>query len=786
MKRWFEKLLLHYKGNIFPMLMNVIGMTIAFIAAIVILLQVYYDVTYDTFHKNADRLYQLQMVKPSWDNKDSVSRTLELAVPFVKELLKEDKTPEIKTASFSHWRTQYKTWHGIKHDFAQPFRIVDGAFIKMFSFEPVSGDFNDFNNSEPVVLIPESIALKQWGSTDIVGKEVLSGKSNVKIGAVYKDFPSNSMVKNDFYMPMNGVKKDEKNWGNWEYTIFIELSEFASYEDLKTILDNRLDEIKERYKSESPLSMNSWEVELVPIHDLHYITVLTDVNYFKISKDDIKLLFIISLIIILIAGFNFTNFSIALIPQRIKNVNLHRILGAGRKRLIAGVLGESVLLVLISWILAVLSLIVFVDEWLFSTSTVRLNEMEIFPVIGYTLLMAVVLGVLIGLYPAIYLTRESPQIALKRHFGLSRTGKFMQNVLLTLQLFCSITLITISYTMLLQERYLLSGGTFNKDQLLFAYMKDTIPDSKPLYEQMSAIDGVEGVALSLKILTTQDEYTSWGWNGVITTMLPVSRNYPDVMGIDMVEGRTFNETDSIAVIFNETAHKMYSDKIALGKRFGAGNGFDGFEIIGICKDVNFKSLRSEIEPMGFFVVEDENLTCVNVKISNVCDVNEVKKSLTEILDRIDGNYQHTFRNLDEIYTSTYRYENLTTNRITLLALVAIIISVMGLYGMIIMNGEYSLKEIATKKVLGAGVCLLIGEQLRRYMFMLMIAVCGCVPLYYYFINEIWLSRFYYHVEASWWLCMLPVILTILFVLVLAVVFMLRYMYKNPSEILKYE
>ncbi len=362
----------------------------------------------------------------------------------------------------------------------------------------------------------------------------------------------------------------------------------------------------------------------------------------------------------------------------------------------------------------------------------------------------------------------------------------MQNVLLTLQLFCSITLITISYTMLLQERYLLSGGTFNKEQLLFAYMKDTIPDSKPLYEQMSAIDGVEGVALSLKILTTQDEYTSWGWNGVITTMLPVSRNYPDVMGIDMVEGRTFNETDTIAVIFKETAHKMYSDKIALGKRFGAGNGFDGFEIIGICKDVNFKSLRSEIEPMGFFVVEDENLTCVNVKISSGCDVNEVKKSLTEILDRIDGNYQHTFRNLDEIYTSTYRYENLTTNRITLLALVAIIISVMGLCGMIIMNGEYSLKEIATKKVLGAGVCLLIGEQLRRYMFMLMIAVCGCVPLYYYFINEIWLSRFYYHVEASWWLCMLPVILTIFFVLVLAVVFMLRYMYKNPSEILKYE
>lgn len=782
MKQLLSRLKIQYRGVWIPMLMNIAGMTVAIVAAIAMLSQVWFDVTYDTFHHNADRLYKMHLIYPT-ATIDSMGRTKTLAMPVVKKMC--DSVSGIKSVSYSCLDSEYKTWHGETGVFSHPYFTVDGSFVKMFDFDLVSGDLNLFLNDENAVLIPESLARLKWGRVDIVGGVVAKEPDTIKIAGIYRDFPQNSLLKNNLYRFLGTTHRRNEN--SWVYDVFVELDEKADLADVKQRLDKNFDAIKQKLEETTPLSIDNYTIELMPIHELHYVTEMVEANDSKVSKDGVFLLMGISVIILLIAGFNFANFSISRVPRRIKNVNVRRILGASRRRIVFSIIGESVFQVVLSWFLAVVVVIVFADEWMFGVSSNRLYLTEIFPIFFVTLAIVVFLGVLIGIYPAVKLTRLQPQTALKHHSGLSRSSRILQDVLLTVQMFCSFTLITCTYTMLLQEHYLKSGGNIDKEHLLFAYMKDTIPDAEPLYEKLNSIPGVSGTALSMRILTTQDQYSLWrGTDNVEVTVLPVSYNYLDVMGIGIAEGQNFQKDDSNVVIMNETAHKQYCDKVAVGKRFFMTENFEGLEIVGICEDVNFKSLRYEIEPMAFLLLGGNNLTCVNVRIDNDTDVEDVKNMLTSSLDVIDANYRHTFRSLDDIYTSTYRYETLTTNRIFLFALVAIVISLMGLCAMVIVNGEYGMKNIAVKCVNGASVSQLLIEQLKRYVVMMVIAGIGSCVMYYLFMEEVWLSRFNYHVEILWWHCFAPLSIMMIGVLLLASALVIRYMRIQPATVLKYE
>lgn len=784
MKRLLSQLKIRFRGVWVPMFMNVAGMTVAMVAAIVMLAQVRFDATYDTFHRNADSLFSMQMVYPT-NTPDSVGRTTTLPMPVVEQLIKD--VPGVKTVSFTLMRSTYKTWHGSDYDFSHPYFRVDGNFVRMFDFDIVAGDVNVFSEDENAVLIPESVARKQWGTVDVVGRVIAEEPDTVRIAAVYKDFPHNSLVKNNLYRPLDDVSQAKADWDYWMYEVWVELDTKADVSQISARIAQNFEALKPEMAKKVSLSLKKRRMELIPIHELHYVSEMVEANDAKMSKNSVKFMFVISVVVLLIAGFNFANFSIARIPRRVKNVNMRRLLGATRIRLVGGIIGESVLQVAISWVMAVVIIIAFADEWMFGVASNRLYLTEIIPVFVYTFGVAVLLGILIGLYPAIKLTRLSPSTALKRHFGLSRSNRALQDVLLTLQMFCSLTLIICSYTMLQQDKCLKSGGNVDKAHLLFAYMKDTIPDAEPLYEKLNAIPGVNGTALSLRILTSQDQYLSWrGQDGVYAAVSQVSYNYLDVMGINITEGRSFDKNDGYAVIMNEAARRRFPDKVAVGKRSFTFDGFDGFEIVGICEDVNFKSLRNEIEPLAFVLSGGDELTCVNVRIADGYNPEQMKTVLGSALDEADANYSHTFRSLDDIYSSTYRYETLTAKRILLFALVAILISLMGLCAMVIVDGEYGVKDIAVKRVNGASVWQLLAERLKRYAVMLAIACVGSCVVYYLYMDELWLSRFHYHVEFSWWLCVVPLLISASGVILLASVLMLRYFRIHPAPILQYE
>lgn len=778
-----SRIKLHYRGSLLPVMMNVVGMSIAFVAFIVIMIQVRFDVTYDKFHEKSDRLFMLhaKYIDKECDDEDNERRTITFCSSFMQRLL-VDKPEQVKNVSFSVMSTRYKTLQGAESNFATGCFTVDSSFVDMFSFDVVAGSLDDFKYKSSVAIIPESMAMKHWGTTDIIGRELWA--DGYKVAAVYRDFPANSMLMNNPYLKLDEVVFP--NWSNWAYTIMLELDEADSHDDVEMILNNVLDDDIKPDADEIPLNVEEWTMDIVPIHELHYMRDVSDFNNSVVSKDGVLLLFIVSLLIVLIAGFNFTNFSISSIPKRIKSVNIHRILGAGRRGLMIRIVGESVLLVCLSWLIAVVFLFVFADEWLFGTASARVNLLDNYAVFGVSFVLALVIGILVGLYPALYLTRGSAQLALKRHFGLSKSSRVVQDVLLTAQLFCSLTLIVSSYTMLLQERYLYSGGTLDKEHLLFCFMKDTIPDAKPLYDALRAVDDVEDVALSRQVLTSQDEFGSSGWNKVVLTLFPVSVNYLEVHGIEMVEGRTFTENDKYSMIFNETAQKKYPNAVKVGEKFGYSEFFEGFQIVGVCKDVNFSSLREAVAPMAFIVYPNDMLTCINVRIKGERDLDDVKSELAAAADLVDVNYKHSFKGLDEIYVSTYSKERFTINRITLFALVAIIISLMGVCGMVIMNSEYHVKEMAVKQTFGASVKQLLIERMSRYLAMLAVALLLCLPVFYCLVVEMWMNAFYYHIDVSWMTCAVPFVLTIAVVLAVALLFMWRYMRKKPADVLKYE
>lgn len=758
-------------------ILNVLGLSIAFVAFMLIMMQVNYDYTFDRSLQDADAIFRLDIVQGTEGSQAIINR------PFARAFV--ESSPHIKEGCLlSGWvgnRFFYVEQGGQRTSYKEDVWGATPGVLNVFHFDMLEGNERSLDEPNSVVL-PESMAKKIFGDEPAIGKQLISANAaeDAKIvKGIYKDFPRNSALKNIIYMAMD-PKENYNNWGNWNYLVFVRLDDPANKE-------NVLDNFKKNFNAKEIFGDDfKWgegddnlDLRLTSMPDLHFLNNVDFDSMPKASRQTLLVLFSIAFVIILIAGINFTNFSTALTPMRIKSINTQKVLGSSDSMLRGSLLVEAVCVSLFAYLLSLLFLYLAQKTPIASLVDADMSFGAQPAIIAGTAVIAAIVGVLAGLYPSYYITSFPPALVLKGSFGLSLSGRRMRSMLVGIQFVASFVLIIGSLFMYLQNHYMQNAPLgYDKEEMIIVHLNNNINKDRDAFtNQLKSFSGVEDVTYSQFLLSSGDQYMGWGRNynseNISFQCLPVSSSFLKVMGIEVKEGRDFRPEDELketgCYIFNEKAKAQFEMKL--------NEKIDGDEIIGFIPDIKFASFRQEVTPMAFYLwgkyqwgKEGNYYNIAYVKFKAGSNLRAGMEHVRESLEKFDSEYPFVVRFYDEVLQHTYEKELKIGSLITLFSLVAIFISIVGVFGLVVFESEYRRKEIAVRKVLGSTTGEILYMFNVNYFWILLVCFLLGAPVAWYGVHR-WLENFAYRTPMYWWV--LP-----LAFLVVGVITVLTVTYQN--------
>ena len=735
--------------------LNVLGLSIAFVAFMLIMMQVNYDYTFDCSHRNADAIFRVDIVHGSKGSQAIICR------PFARAFT--ESSPHIKGGCLLNaWVGSpffYVEQNGQRTGYRENAWEVTPGLLDVIHFDMLEGTAQALDEPGSVIL-PESMAKKIFGNETAVGKQLIA--PNVEMNAqiikgVYKDFPRNSALQNVIYVAMN-PKENYDNWGNWNYFFFVRLDDPANKE-------NVLDNFKSNFNAKEVFGNEfewggeeSFDLRLTSLPDVHFLNNVDFDSMPKASRQTLLVLFSIAFVIIIIAGINFTNFSTALTPMRIKSINTQKVLGSSDRMLRGSLLVEAVGVSTFAYLLSLLFLYVIPKTPVASLVDADISFGAQPMIIAGTAVIAVIVGVLAGLYPSYYVTSFPPALVLKGSFGLSLAGRRMRSVLVGIQFVASFILIIGSLFMYLQNRYMQNAPLgYDKEEMIIVHLNNKINKDRAAFtNQLKSFSGVEDVTYSQFLLSSQDQYMGWGrdYNGknINFQCLPVSSSFLKVMGIEVKEGRDFRPEDDQ----KETGCYIFNEKAKAQLELKLNEQIDGDEIIGFIPDIKFASFRQEVTPMAFYLwgkyqwgQEGNYYNAAYVKFKAGSDLRAGMEHVRESLKKFDSEYPFVIRFYDEVLQHTYEKELKIGSLITLFSLVAIFISIVGVFGLVVFESEYKRKEIAVRKVLGSTTGEVLYMFNVSYFWILLICFVLGAPVAWYGVHR-WLENFAYRTPMYWW------------------------------------
>ena len=762
-------------------ILNILGLSVAFTAFIIILMQVDYDYHFDTFHKSSDRIYRGEFVFPDNSKQAIINRPL-------AELLFQSSPHIVASALANPWSGNGLVSvekNGSRFTSVEDIMGVSPGFFQVFQFEMTEGLETALNEPNSAV-IPQSLARKLFGNEPALDQSI--GENSIVKG-VYKDFPKNSLVKNCIY---RAIPNDENlnNWNNWNYCIYVRLDTPNALADVR---EGMIQTMRKSLSKDNTwgVDVEKTSIQLTSLPDLHFTT---DIQYDfspKSSRQTILVLFSIAIAIIAVAGINFTNFSIALVPRRIRSINTQKVWGASTNRLRILLITEAMGISLMAYGLALI--------WVYLTSQtpivelldpgIRLSEHPVLVVV--TALIAILTGIFSGLYPAFYITSFQPAMALKGSFGLSPQGRKMRNILIGVQFVASFVLIMSASFMYLQSNYMKNVPLgFNKEQIIVTDLTDNIKKNYDVFtNDLKSFAGIEEVTYAKNLLSSQDVYMGWGreyqGKAINFQCLPVHPSFLKVMGIAVDEGRDFRDDDRLSrqgkYIFNEKARKEYDLQL--------NTMIDSDEIIGFIPDIQFTTFYTTPTPMAFYVWGTQNwgdqTAFAYIKVNAGSDMREAIRHVRNTLSKLDPDWTFNVRFFDEAIQNVYQKEQHLTLLITLFSTIAILISIIGVFGLIVFDTAYRRKEISVRRVLGSSIMEIITLFNRIYLILLGICFLIACPITYYFIGK-WLENFAYQTPVYWWVFLLGGLIVLLITLLTVSAQSYRAAVRNPTKALNLE
>ena len=762
-------------------LLNLLGLSLAFASFFVIMTQVNFDLSYNKSITEHENLFRMTLkLGPGEDDYGTM-----LPRPVVEQLAAA--SPHVTGYSIRNGWINYDQFVVDNQEYSLNLIYGEREFLSVFKPTVISGDVKGLDQIGNIVL-PRSEALRMFGTTDAAGKTMKykwDDNTFYHVCAVIEDYPENNLLHGVCFISTNW---NEGNYNNWNYDAYIRVDDVANLPTVQNSLRQTVIELfKDKFELKTKEEEEAVQVIFTNVADAHFSKFL---DKSAPARSSIYLLICFSLLIVVIAAVNFMNFSLAETPMRIRSINTQKVLGATTASLRGSLLAEAVLISLIAFILALLIVYLAHDLGLqeLVQGSILLQDHQL--LIALTLLLSIIVGLMAGAYPSYYVTSFPPALVLKGSFGLSPKGRMLRSVLICLQFIVSFMLVIGVGIMYLQS-YLIyhTDYGFDKDEVLVVR---TAPDTRNKVDAIDAdlrsISGIEGASLTQSVLGSSDSYMTWGRGEgekhTNFTCIFVDWRFLDVMGIDIVEGRNFRKDDGDVYIFNESAKKKYP-WLTVDQPINDGD----YPVVGFCKDIKYASLRVDDTqlPIAFFVPGPSGEYWGNgywrnhmlVRVAKGVDKREAKQKVMEVVNKYEKGQPldiSGLRYMDEVLEETYQREDRFTKQILLFSLLAILISIIGVFGMTMFESEYRRKEIGIRKVFGSSTKEILTMFNSRYLYILLGCFVVAAPIGY-FLGEHWLEGFAVRTAIS------PLLFLVSFLLI-ALITMLTVTYqswKNASE-----
>lgn len=759
MKLMIRNLLYLFKRFKTAVVLNLFGLTIAFAAFLLIVMQVDYEMNYDAMHSKSGRTFRLEANHGEFEH--NAIHCLMFSDAFVNS-----------SAHITDYSYRYPFYGGERY--CQIDEVDDQGEAKVFkeNFQlclPNISDVFDFHMKEGSVeclsipgsvLIPESVAKRLFDKQSAIGKRIrMSGNSGwqpvsttiLTIGGVYKDFPGNTTVQNRIYVPMDQLDLLKSSWQMYANEIYVTLDDPLNKEEVLDHFNKTFDFAKSQMGSAQEIALR-----LTPLKDVYYTHDTTfDFNP-KGHRETNYVLLGIAFLILFIAGINFTNLTTSLIPLRLKTINTHRVLGCSIYKLRAISLIESIVICLISYILALFIVndlsYTPIANWV--DADIRLSQYK--GLILLTALIAILTGCLAGLYPAIRSSSYAPALVLKGSFGLSPKGKKLRVALIGFQYTVSIALIIVTLFMGLQNHFMTSSEQlgFNKDQVAIVNLTPEIyAKHKPQYiQKLKDYPGIEDVAFSVYELSKEDdmidlEYARHEDKDVFFKVFYASENFLSVMDIQVEEGRDFTREDlnkaQSDYIINPAAERDF--------HLHPGDRFNDRTVLGVSKDFRFNSCRIASSPFVFALNNDiPNPKLVSyIRFNSKTNLQEAVAHVRETLKEIDPTFPFEISFYNTILNNLYQKEQTLGKLISLFGIMAILISIVGVFGLVLFETQYRRKEIGIRKINGATTGQILLMFNKTYIRIVSVCFIISIPIAWMGTQQ-WLENFAYKTPLHLW------------------------------------
>lgn len=779
-------------------ILNVLGLSVAFAAFMIIMIQVRYEQTFDCVYEKSGRIYRVESTLiPTEANLSSRgSYTAFCARPLMEMMLGSVSHIEsyvIMHDAPSDMYVKYETGEGERMGMRIPYREVSEGITEVFDMEMVEGSAASL--SEPgKALIPESLALTMFGKESAVNKQFTQPDGTFfTVGGVYRDYPENTSIVNDVKIGMGDKFKND--WMDWAFLLFVTLAQDTSADDVSGQLTDFFHKTGMGKQMGFPDDV-SFRLNL--IEDIYYCQDTTLDIAPKGNRTTTTVLFAIALLVVGIAAANFLNFSTALTPARIKSINTRKILGESTAILRLALVFEALGICLISFLFALCWVIIFDATGLSSMLLSSVNLLANKDVFFLTFLFSVGIGIIAGIYPALYMTSFRPALVLKGSFGMSPAGRKLRVILTGFQFVISIGLVISVLFVWLQNRYMYNReGILNTSRIVAVTIDREVMSKHAdvLIERLKSASAVSEVAYSDWPIGFHDNY-AYTYSKlpddeeIMYYYLPVSYRFINVMGLKITEGRNFEYTDVTAgddrLIINELAARKYNLKPGDKLTSGSIKLTNGGVIIGIVEDFHFMSLRKKIEPMALTVKSFQNAVlhptlyiCTSGNVDDAID--QIK---TEIVG-IDPLYPVDVMVYDRQFENAYSKERKTSMQITLFSILAIVISVMGVFGLVTFETQYRQKEISIRRVMGAGILEVLLLFNKKFIRIVLVCFLVAQPIAWYGVEQ-WMQSFAYRIPLDGWVFALSLLVVMLITIVTVTVQSWQIATSDPVRFLKNE
>ena len=754
---------------------NIAGLAISLATCAFIVLWVQDERSYDRFHKDAGIIFRAA----SHFKSDGGTFHSSVAPGVLAPTAKENYGSVEDFCRLRDWGVGFLQYNDVKSSSINCY-YADFNFFDFFNFPIVKGNRQNPLQNPTDVVISERVSKELFGNDDPVGKIVsIDNRQEIHITAVMQDMPRNTTLQRVDMVSLYAI--DTASYYNrilnsWDG------AEFFTYVKVRAGTDVVL--LAEQITEKQPEGWSSWRsFTFQPLVNLH----LYNIEGEPVGMKTVRLFQWIAIVILIIACINYVNLLTARASKRHREIGLKKIIGARKFKLFMQLMGEALIMFFFAVVIAVILNLYLL--WAFNNLSGKEIELSFFDwkiwATYFSMLIAVT--VLAGIYPA-YMLASYKTVNILQNVKSKTGNSFFRKILVVLQFTASTALIAGTIALALQMKYIREKDLgYDREQVLMCRlgnMSGNFDAAKAQLEQQTSILGV--TAASENIMNISSGHGFGEWEGKMSeggslmfTQNRVDTSFLRVMGLTLVAGTNFTSTSDLQLILNEATVKVMGITDPVGKWAGD----NSVKIVGVVKDFHFQSLHQKIEPLVMYYMPNMfRQLFVRIRAGNT---QQGIAAVEQVWKQYNPEYAFNYSFLDDTFNRMYSSDIRAGRLFGIFSIIAILISCLGLFGLVVFTAEMKTKEIGIRKVLGASILDITRLLVKDFLILVGISILIALPMAYYWLDRM-LQDYAYHISLGWWIFAVAALVTVVLTLLTMGVQAIKAAMKKPVEAIKSE